>query len=118
MSARSWEVVVKRRFLGFENRGSACAWAILWRQGRHTDPNGGSWNSERFMFTGACVERVELSLPRKDLGCYNYLVGHRSGNIARFIARSEHFDTSRSLVFAFQIGSTLPADCQYKRLIA
>lgn len=46
VSARSVEVVVKRRVWGALN---ACPRAILWRQGRHTDPNEGSWNNVRFI---------------------------------------------------------------------
>ena len=42
VSARSWEVVVKRRFRGIGNDVHARAWAIRWRQGRHTDPIEGS----------------------------------------------------------------------------
>lgn len=42
VSARSWEVVVKRRFVGVGNDVHARAWAIRWRQGQHTDPIEGS----------------------------------------------------------------------------
>ena len=42
VSAGSWEVVVKRRFRGIGNDVHARAWAIRWRQGRHTDPIEGS----------------------------------------------------------------------------
>ena len=52
VSARKWVVVVRERFGGIWKEGNACARAILWRQGRQTDPNEGSWNSERFMIAG------------------------------------------------------------------
>ena len=56
VSARSWEVVVKRRFGGIGNDVHARAWPIRWRQGRHTDPIEGSWNSERFMVAGIDID--------------------------------------------------------------
>ena len=59
MLARSVEVVVKRRVWEALN---ACARAILWRQGRHTDPNEGSWNNVRFIVAAKWHE-IELASP-------------------------------------------------------
>ena len=70
VSARLWEVVVKRRFGGNGNDVHARAWAIRWRQGRHTDPIEGNWNSERFMVAGIdidCDGGAEL-FPQSSLG--------------------------------------------------
>ena len=53
VSARSVEVVVKRRVCGALN---ACTRANLWRQGRHIDPNEGSWDNERFIVAASWHE--------------------------------------------------------------
>lgn len=82
VSARTWEVVIRRRLGGVWNGGDACARAMFWRQGRHTDPIDGNWNSERFMVAALCHERAALlRQSQKCLGCLNCLAGHRSGTL-------------------------------------
>lgn len=56
-SVRLREVVVKRRFWEIRYGRNPWARASLWQQGKRTDPNEGSWNSERFMVVALYIRR-------------------------------------------------------------